>query len=390
MSGGPLLQRPAQGDHLAQGRRNAAADRGDELDHECAAAGAVGFAVGGDHPLVDAPGGFDLDVVVGGEQRLQALVLCAGEEVGAGVQGAPGPVQRVVGAAAVTVDGLLDAAPAAVQGVAGEADDMERVHHRCRVGEFLGGGGLEPGEPVHRDDLHGVTPGLRPAGEPGLERLLRPALDHVQQPGRAGTVADAGEVDDHGDELVPAPGVPPGVLVDADRGDAVEPVWVVDEEALALGQNGIVGGVPRHAETLGDAGDREVLNHQRFQRPPQTPARQPGSRFGRPAGVLAPHMTAAGAPVAADRDQQRGRSPAQRFVRQPPQDTVARHPFAPAAAAPLVRFGNPAGQHSVIRFEALAGDDESELIESAEGGQISAAEAAGGSVEHVEVFRMSV
>jgi hypothetical protein len=54
-------------------------------------------------------------------------------------------------------------------------------------------------------------------------------------------------------------------------------------------------------------------------------------------------------------------------------------PFASAAAAPLVRFGNTAGQHSVIRFEALAGDDEPELIESAEGGQISAARAAGGS-----------
>jgi hypothetical protein len=40
--------------------------------------------------------------------------------------------------------------------------------------------------------------------------------------------------------------------------------------------------------------------------------------------------------------------------------------------------------------EALAGDDESELVESAENGQISAAKAAEGSVDHVEVFRMSV
>ena len=54
-------------------------------------------------------------------------------------------------------------------------------------------------------------------GEPGLERLLGAALDHVQQPGRAGAVADRGEVDDHGDVLVAAAGVPPDVLIDADH-----------------------------------------------------------------------------------------------------------------------------------------------------------------------------
>ena len=39
-----------------------------------------------------------------------------------------------------------------VQRIAGEAYDMERVYHRDRVGELFGGG-LEPGEPVHRDHL---------------------------------------------------------------------------------------------------------------------------------------------------------------------------------------------------------------------------------------------
>jgi len=44
----------------------------------------------------------------------------------------------------------------------------------------------------------------------------------------------------------------------------------------------------------------------------------------------------------------------------------------------------------VILVEALAVDHESELTESTEGSQISAAEAARGSVDHVEVFRMGV
>ena len=133
------------------------------------------------------------------------------------MQGPPRGVERVAGAAAVPVEVLLDPASAPVQRVAGQADDVEGIHHRDRVGQLLGGGGLEPGEPVHRDDLHPVAPRLRPLGQPGLERLLRAALDHVQQPRRAGPVTDRGEVDDHGDVLVAAPGVPPHVLVDADR-----------------------------------------------------------------------------------------------------------------------------------------------------------------------------
>jgi len=48
-----------------------AAQRLDELRHQVAPVGAVGFAVGGDHELVDAPGRLDLDVLVGGEQVAQ-------------------------------------------------------------------------------------------------------------------------------------------------------------------------------------------------------------------------------------------------------------------------------------------------------------------------------
>ena len=53
---------------------------------------------------------------------------------------------------------VLDALPAAVQGVTGELNDVEGVHHFHRVGQLLGGGCFEPGEAVHRDDLHPVTP----------------------------------------------------------------------------------------------------------------------------------------------------------------------------------------------------------------------------------------
>src|SRR5674476_509577 len=82
--GGSLVQRPAERDDLAQGGRNVVADGGDQPGHELAALGPVGFAVGSDHALVDGPGGLDLDVLVGGEQVVEACALSGGEQVSAG------------------------------------------------------------------------------------------------------------------------------------------------------------------------------------------------------------------------------------------------------------------------------------------------------------------
>ena len=112
--GGALLQGPPQGADLLQRGGNTGADRGDELGHERSAGLAVRCAVGGDHLLVDAPGGLDLYVLLGREERLDPRPLLVGEQVGTGVQGAPGTVERVRGASAVAVELLLDAAPALV------------------------------------------------------------------------------------------------------------------------------------------------------------------------------------------------------------------------------------------------------------------------------------
>ena len=114
------------------------------------------------------------------EQRVEPGGLLVGEQASAGVQRPAGRVERVVLAATMAAGVLLDAPSALVQGVAGEPDDVERVHHRDCLGELFAGGGLEAGEPVHRDDLHRVAPSLRAIGESGLERLLGTAPDHVQ------------------------------------------------------------------------------------------------------------------------------------------------------------------------------------------------------------------
>ena len=221
----------------------------------------------------------------------------------------------------MAVEVLLDPAPAAVQGVAGQAHHVEGIHHRDRVGQLLAGGGLEPGEPVHRDHLDRVAPRPRTLGQVLNARLERPS---TMSSSRAGPVplADPGQVDDHGDVLVPAAGVPPDVLIDADRGDPRTAPGRRSGPACP-GQDRVVGGVPGDPEPLGDPRDGQVLDHDAFQRPPQPAPGELRPRLGRPGRVLAPHVPAPGAPVAPDRHLERGRAPAQRLVGQPPLDGVA-------------------------------------------------------------------
>jgi hypothetical protein len=65
------------------------------------------------------------------------------------VQGAPRSVERVGIAAPVPAGGQLDPAPALIEGVAGQPDHVEGIHHRHRVGQCFSGGGLEPGKAIH-------------------------------------------------------------------------------------------------------------------------------------------------------------------------------------------------------------------------------------------------
>ena len=81
-----------------------------------------------------------------------------------------------------------------------------------------------------------------------------------------------------------------------------------------------------------------------------------------------------GAPVAAH-DNLQQRSAASRAARAPTGGPRchARDPSQPQRSAPLVGLDDPAGQHSTVGFEALAGDDKAELVKPAEGGQVRAA-----------------
>ena len=380
-----LLQGPAQSADLDQRGRNAASDAVDHGLHHLLALDLVGFLVGGDDALVDAPGRFDLYVVVVGEQRLQTVALLVGEEAVTGVQGAADLVERIPGTAPMPEHGLLNTLAASVEPVASESDNVEGIHHRDRVRQLFSGGGLETGEPVHRDDLAPIAPLLGPPGQPLLENGLRSTLDHVQEPGWSCLVPVRGEIDDHRDIPLALACVAPDMLIDADRSDAIEPVRVIDQTPLALGENRRVRRRPRHPEPCGDAGDGQMVQDQARQ-PQASPPREIFARSGaafdvscrqrRPHPVHLYRRTRINSIV--------GRCPIW-FVREAPRHRVSGYALAAALAAPAVRFEYPALQHSALGRQVLPYRLEAELIEAAEQGQIWCKESRLG---HVEVFRM--
>ena len=64
---------------------------------------------------------------------------------------------------------LLDALAASVDSLAGGPHDVERVHHRCRAGELLGGGGLEAGGACPSPSI--LAPVRQAAGRAESQRL---------------------------------------------------------------------------------------------------------------------------------------------------------------------------------------------------------------------------
>ena len=111
-----------------------------------------------------------------------------------------GLVQGVGDSPAPVVKFLLNASAALIQGVASEVYDVEGIHDRPCVGEFFGGGALEPGESIHSDDLDTLTPRVGLGGQPGFEDLFGAARDHIQESGGTAAVADGRQVQDDGDD----------------------------------------------------------------------------------------------------------------------------------------------------------------------------------------------
>jgi len=111
-------------------------------------------------------------VLIGGEHPDQTLALSFDEEVGAGAEDSSDPVERIPAATAVPAGGLLDPLLAPVHCVTGQSEDMEGIHHRGGLRDFLGRGSFEAGEPVHRDRIDPVLEAPFLLLEPGEYSLL--------------------------------------------------------------------------------------------------------------------------------------------------------------------------------------------------------------------------
>lgn len=170
----------------------------------------------------------------------------------------------------------MGAVPVLVRGVSGEAGDVERVHHRrCGRSSSLAAV-LNPVNPSIATTFIPSRHALGRGASHAFERGLGAALDHVEQPGRSGP-----------------------------------------------GQDGVVGGVPRHGQRFSDPGHDQV-------RTAPTARRGSGqlrTGLSRPARVLTPHVATTATPVAAHGHQQRRRPPPERDMNQPPDDRVPRHPL---------------------------------------------------------------
>lgn len=82
--GGAAFQGVAEPDQFGQLGGDAGGDRLDHAGHEVATESTVGAAVGLDEALVDASRGFDLDMVIIGEQVFESGGLFVGEQVSPG------------------------------------------------------------------------------------------------------------------------------------------------------------------------------------------------------------------------------------------------------------------------------------------------------------------
>ena len=132
------------------------------------------------------------------------------------------------------------------------------------------------------------------------------------------------------------------MFIHPDDTHAFKPSWIIDQQARPFGQDSSVGGIPGHAQGLGDARHRQMVDHQAHQRPAHRRTRELRAWIGRLAHVLAPYVGALRAPVTAHAHMQHGGAPPAGYVSQAPDHRVTRNTLTPAASAPPVLTSNPA------------------------------------------------
>jgi len=115
-----------------------------------------------------------------------------------------------------------------------------------------------------------------------------------------------------------------------------------------------------------------MMNNHAHQRPAHHAARELGTRLGRLAHVLAPHVSTLWAPVAAHAHMHDRGTPPAGLMRQAPDHRVTRLALAPAAPTPPVLTNNAARQHCTAWLNALTRHLQPQAIQASERAQIRA------------------
>ena len=98
----------------------------------------------------------------------------------------------------------------------------------------------------------------------------------------------------------------------------------------------VLAALPGHAQGLGDARHRQMVDDQPRERPAHRRTRELGARIGRLTHILTPHVRTPLTPVAAHAHVQNRGTPPVRLVRQAPDHRVTSHTLAPAASTPPI------------------------------------------------------
>ena len=147
----------------------------------------------------------------------------------------------------------------------------------------------------------------------------------------------------------------------------------------------VLAAFPGHAQGLGDTRHRQMVDDQPRERPAHRRPRELRARIDRLTHVLAPHVSALLAPVAAHAHVQNRGTPPVRFVRQAPDYRVTCLALAPTASTPPILTNNAARQHCMVWPHALAGHFQAQVIQAHERAQVRTIK---DSIGHVEVFQM--
>ena len=110
----------------------------------------------------------------------------------------------------------------------------------------------------------------------------------------------------------------------------------------------VFAALPGHAQGLGDARHRHMMNDHSRQSPAHRRTRELRARIGRCTHVLTPHVSTRLAPVAANAHVHNRGTPPVGLVRQAPDHCVTRLALTFAASTPPVRTSDPAGQYCMV------------------------------------------